>query len=404
MPGPTLTPEEIAQVQKEAAKQQGFSDALTAAAPAKAARAAELGVADGAFKKFFDYYNDDIIAKYDAERKAIIGDYIAAPITEADIEGPAHINGAVRTTPSLPATDIIRVPQFDGLPIVHTAVNETQHIADQIPWEDKLVNGYSPQPTVNVTTKSDTALTSGSTTLNIKDVTASFTIANGDYFIVHDDTGTSALVLVTNAVPGVGGPPYTSVLTITVVIPPVGTLASGSKVIKFTGFTNVERTAKLPTIVALQNIMDFLIAKLQLELNNRVARINEELTALAANQDPDGVAQITTATTAANTSKTFITNYLVTTVISDTGLGTLVTERGVRSPFLVTRVAQIIANYTGQTKNYYNERYNVANNRGNTSRGSLRLQFATADSASTLTSYAASSQAAADAFTGLLGP
>jgi hypothetical protein len=111
---PTLSPAEIAQLQAEKAKQENFASAMLAAVPQKTARAAELAVADGAFQKFFDYYNDDIIGKYDAERKALNGQYIADPISEDDIIGPASIDGSVRTTPTMPDTDIVRVDEFDG--------------------------------------------------------------------------------------------------------------------------------------------------------------------------------------------------------------------------------------------------------------------------------------------------
>src|SRR3990172_6387187 len=110
MPVPILTAEEIAELIQLRDQQQGFADLLNAQIAQKAARAAEAAIRDGAFKKFFDYYKDDIIGQYDAEYRALDGRYIVSPIVEADVIGPAEVNFAVRTTPSLPATDIIRVP------------------------------------------------------------------------------------------------------------------------------------------------------------------------------------------------------------------------------------------------------------------------------------------------------
>lgn len=401
MPGPTLTAAEIAQLKKEAARQTNFAESLAAAVPAKAARAAELGVADGAFKKFFDYYNDDIIGRYDSERRALNGLYIVAPITEADVVGPANLNAGVRTTPTLPATDIIRVTQFDGGGTSTDPLNEVQHIADQLVVENHLTAGYSPQPTINATTKSDSALTGLSTTLDVEDNSTAITFTVGDYFVVKNTT-TSALLKVVTATPGGAGPPYTYTLGIEVIIPPVGTIATNSDVILFNGFNNTERTNKVTTNVYMQNIMDFLIADLEAKINLRIARLNTQITAINGNQDPDAVAQLATALTNVNTSKTFLTNYLLTTIISNTGLGTLATERGVRGGQITTRLSQIAANYTGQTENYYNRRYQIANDRANTSRGTLRLQVATAASSATLTSYAASATAAADAINNLL--
>lgn len=402
MPAPTLTPQEIAQLQKDQAKQQGFADALTAAIPAKAAAAAQLAVSDGAFKKFFDYYNDQIIGEYNAERKAISGVYQAAPITEADIVGPATLDGSVRTTPTLPATDIVRVAEFDGGNTTTTTLNEQQAINDQLGQENLLQFGYLPYPTLNLTTLTASSLTGSSTSLDITDASSAPSFSIGQFFAVHSGTD-SAIVKITSVTPGVGTPPpYLFTLGIQVIVPPTGTLSSGSNCVTFTGFTNAERTAKTATNVYFQNIMTFLIAALQSQINLRIARVNEQLTALAANQDPDGTAQIAAATTAANTSKTFLTNYLVTTDISDTGIGTLATERGTRGTFLTTRLSQITANYTGQTQNYYNQRYTMANNRGNTSRGTLRQQKAAEASSATLTSYAASAGDAASAIAGIL--
>jgi hypothetical protein len=402
MPGPTLTPEEIAQLQAEKAKQENFRDAMQAAVPAKQARAAELAVADGSFKKFFDYYNDDIISKYDAERKALNGQYIAAPITEADVEGPATLNGAVRTTPTTPVTDIIRVAQFDGGPLVVHTVYEQLHITDQAQVETTLQTGYGgTAPAATVLT--NTSITPSSTTLQLKDLTTTFSIAPNTVLIVSDGVNLAVVKILTfvmqvSPVP----PPYIADCTIQLLVPPAGTISAGEQLLAFNGFNNTERTTKTASNPDLQPLMDYLIDQLELQINNRIARLNEQLAALAANQDPDGVANITTATTNVNTSKTFLTNYLVTTDISNTGLGTLSTERGVRGPQITTRLAQIVAAYTGQTENYFDRRYQVANDRANTARGTLRLQKATEQSVTELGNYSSGAQDAIDAIDALL--
>lgn len=403
MPSPTLTPAEIAQLQAEKAKQENFRDAMDAAVPAKQARAAELAVADGAFKKFFDYYNDDIIGQYDAERKALNGQYIAAPITEADIVGPATLNGSVRTTPTTPVTDIIRVAQFDDSPLIVDNANESQHISDQADVEDTLVNGYpSGGGFTPATAVTASALTPSSTTLDVNDPTNPLTIAVNDVFVVID-VGDLAIVKVTSVTDNMGGdPPYDFTYGIELIVPPSGTISAGASLDEFTGFTNGERSTKTASDPDFQPLMDYLIDQLELQINNRINRLDEQLTALAANQDPDGVTDITNATTDVNTSKTFLTNYLLTTDISDTGLGTLATERGVRSPEITARVAQIVAAYTGQTENYFDRRYQVANDRANTARGTLRLQKATEQSVNELNNYASGAQDAIDAIDALL--
>lgn len=403
MPAPVLSPAEIAQLEAEKAKQENFRDAMQAAVPAKTARAAELAVADGGFKKFFDYYNDDIIGQYDIERKALNGQYIVAPITEADVVGPAEVDGSVRTTPAMPVTDIVRVPEFDGGPLIVDPINEVQHISDQADVEDTLVNGYGAGGGFNpATAVTASALTPSSTSLDVNDPTNALTIAINDVFLVVD-MGDLAVVKVTSVTDNMGGdPPYDFTYGIELIVPPSGTISAGASLDEFTGFTNGERTAKTASDPDLQPLMDYLIAQLELQINNRIDRLDEQLVALAANEDPDGVAQITTATTNVNTSKNFLTNYLLTTDISDTGLGTLSTERGVRSPQITSRLAEIVANFTGQTENYFDRRYQIANDRANTARGTLRLQKATEQSVTELGNYASGAQDAIDAIDALL--
>lgn len=403
MSAPTLTPEEIAQLQAEKAKQENFRDAMTAAVPQKQARAAELEVADGAFKKLFNYYNDDIISKYDDERKAQNGEYIDSPITEADIEGPATVDGSVRTTPTTPITDIIRVPEFDGGPLLVDPENEQQHISDQADVEDVLVNGYPSGGGFNpLTAQTSSALTGASTSLDVTDATNPLTIGVNDIFLV---IGLSDLtvVKVTSVTDNMGGnPPYNFTYGIEILVPPSGTILSGANLAEFTGFSNSERTSKTASDSDEQPLMDYLVSQLELHINNRINRLDEQLAALSANQDPDGVAQISTATTNVNNSKTFLTNYLLTTDISNTGLSSLASERASRGAEITSRLAEILANYTGQTENYFDRRYQVANDRGNTARGTLRLQKATEESVNQLQTYASGAQDAIDAFDAIL--
>jgi len=375
MPGPTLSPAEIAQLQKEKAKAESAAATYAAAVAGQQQRAAELAVADGAFKKFFDYYNNDIIGKYDLERRWINGYTLTSPVTEADIINCANLGGG-RLQPALPATDVIRISQFDGTPSTTDPDNELQHITDQAPKETVLVSGYGgTAPALTVVT--DSTLSAASTTLTLTDPAATFSLTPGNVYVVKH-TGTIAVfkvltfVMQTSPVP----PPYVANLTIQMIVPPTGTIPTGKTIDVFTGFNNTERTNKTATVEPLyQPLMDYLILDLQTHINTkRIPVLNNQLAAIAANQDPDGAAQLLAASGNVNASKTFLTNYLVTTDISNTGLASLASERASRTTQANTRVGQIIANYTGQSKNYYNERYNAANNRANTSRGSLRLQ------------------------------
>lgn len=399
---PTLSPEQIAQLQKEKAMQENIRDGMAAAVPAAQARADELQVADSAFKVFFDYYNDDIIGKYDAERKALDGQYIADPITEADVIGPASLDGAVRTSPSTPVTDIIRVDEFDGGPLVSTNINETQHIADQAYIENVLVNGYGAPHFNPATAKTASILNSGSTSLQVTDPTNPLTIVANDVFLVTSGTDTAVVKVTSVTTPAGMTPPYNATYAIQVLAGPNAPIASGEDLDDFTGFTNTERTNKVTTDPLLQDFMDYLIDELEVRIVLRQARLAEQLSAISTNQDPDGTAALATATTNVNTSNSFLTNYLLTTVISDAGLASLSTERGTRGAQITARVAAITAAYTGQTQNYYDARYNFANNRGNTSRGTLRLYYNSTSSVTQLQNYSAGAQDAIDAIDSLL--
>jgi len=374
MPLPTLSPAEIAQLTKEKAKAEAAAATFTNAIAAQQARAAELAVVDGAFKKFFDYYDANIIGKYDLEQRWINGRVLTSPVTEADIISCANLAGG-RLQPALPATDVVRIAQFDGTPSTTDPDNELQHITDQAPKETVLVSGYGGvAPAITVVT--DSTLSASSTTLTLTDPAATFNLVVGNSYVVKH-TGTIAVFKVLSFVMQVtpAPPPYIANLTIQMIVPPTGTIPVGKTIDVFTGFNNTERTNKTATVEPLyQPLMNYLILDLQTQINKRITVLNNQLPAIAANEDPDGVITLGMATANVNASKTFLTNYLITTDISNTGLASLASERGTRTTQANTRVSQINAAYTGQTKNYYNERYNAANNRANTSRGSLRVQ------------------------------
>ena len=387
MPAPTLTPQEIEQLTKEKAKAESAATTYANAVTALNARAAELLVADNAFKKFFDYYNDNIIGKYDLERRWLNGYTLTSPVLEADIVACASLAGG-RIQPALPATDVVRISQFDGTPFTTNPDHENQHIIDQAPIENAVANGYggvAPAITIETTT----AITPTSTTLTLEDPATTFSLAPNEVYVVANG-GDLAVFKVLTFVMQVSPtpPPYVANLTIELIVPPTGTIAAGQTLDVFTGFTNGERTTKTASDPDYQPLMNYFVTSLQAKINQRITTLNNQLPAIAANEDEEPGTELTTATTNVNTSKTFLTNYLITTDISNTGLSSLSTERGVRSAQITARVAQIINAYTGRTKNYYNERYNAANNRANTSRGSLRVQKQAAQTASTSQGFA----------------
>lgn len=378
MAKPVPSPAQQAAITQEVTALNNQVTSLQDSANAQTAIIAQKGLIDDAFKDLFAWYNDAVIGKYDAERKAINGTFVPSPVVEADILAVAASPPAGRLVPTPPTTAIVRITEFDGLAYTGTtALNELQHLTDEEPWITYLMSGVSGTlPTITLTTVTASALTSSSTTLDVTDPTGPAAFAVGDVLVVHDGGTNAAVVQVTSVTPGMGTPPpYDFTLGIIVKIPPVATIASGGSILAgFTGFTNSERTAKIATDPNQQPLMNYCILQLQNALNARLPRIADQLAALAANEDPDGTAQIATATANATAAQSFINGYLPTTDISNTGLGSVITERVGRTSYLNTRITQIIAAYTGQTENYYDARYNTANNRGDTARGTLRAK------------------------------
>lgn len=372
MAKPVATADQIAAINSTVLDQTTQQSAFVETAGLQDAVITKATKVDDAFKNLFAWYNDSIISKYDAEKKAINGIFVTSPVVEADILGVAANPPTGRLIPTPPAKDVVRIAEFDGGGTSTTLLNELQHISDQAQVETWLVSGFTPQPTINASSKTASSLTGASLTLDVTDTT-SMTFAIGNYFIVKS-LSDSAVVRVTSVTPTGTPPPFTFTLGVEVVVAPIGTLLSNSDLITFNGFNNTERTAKVASLSYLQNVMNSLIAALTSHLNSRKSRIVEQLAALSLNEDPDGTSNIAIAVTAANATDTFITNYLLTTLISNAGLATLSTERGTRTTQLGTRITQINTAYTGQTENYYDQRYIMANNRGNTQRGTLRAK------------------------------
>jgi hypothetical protein len=369
---PVPTSDQLAAIETEVAGKTAQQTALTESVSLQDPIIEQKQLVDDAFKALFDYYNDDIIGPYDQERKALEGSFILEPIVEADILGVGSNPPTGRLVPTPPNRDIVRVPEFDDTDYTETnPINEADSIIAQADVENALAFGYggSFPPTL----ATSTTLTPSSTTLSLTSNTLITGISIGTIFIVEDigDIAVVKVVTVTPNNPPVP-PPYRVDLTIELLVPPSGSISSGADVVAFNGFNNTERTNKVAANANLQPLMDYLIAELEAKIADRISQLNLQLSAHALNQDPDAVSQLATASLNANTSKTFLTNYLTTTIISNTGLASLDAERGVRSVQITARFAEILAAYTDQTEDYYEQRYQTANNRGNVERGTLR--------------------------------
>lgn len=401
MAKPTPSPDQIAAIQSTVNDQTTQQAALTETAGLQDAVIDKATKVDQAFKDLFAWYNDAIIGKYDAEKKAINGIFVTTPVVEADIVGVAANPPSGRLVPTPPATSIVRIPEFDGGNTSTATDYEQKHITDQAAIENTLQNGY-PAASFNPTTETDSALTGASTTLDITDPTAAVGLAPNDIVVV-EGLSTIAVIKILTITPAVGTPPpYDYTATIQVLVPPTGTIPAGAEFANFTGFTNAERTTKTASDATYQGFLDYLVTQLQLQINNRLARLGEQLTALNANEDPDGTANITTAKNNVTSNQTFLNNYLLTTDISNTGLTSLSGDRSSRSSYLTTRLAQITAAYTGQTENYYDQRYTTADNRGNTQRGTLRAKSNAASVKSDMLGMAAGLTGSINALNGIL--
>jgi hypothetical protein len=403
MAKPVASPSQVAAIESTVQDQQTQQAAFTETAGLQDAVIAKATEVDNAFKDLFNWYNDAIIGKYDAEKKSINGVYVVSPVVEADILNVAANPPSGRLVPTPPTADIVRITEFDGGGTAVAADYEQKHITDQAAVENVLQNGY-PAATFNPTTETDSALTGASTTLDITDSAAAVGLAPNDIVVV-EDMATIAVIKILTITPAVGTPPpYDYTTTIQVLVPPTGSIAAGATFANFTGFTNAERTAKVTTDPLYQDFMDYLISSLQAEINKRLLRLPEQITALNANEDPDGTANNNTAKTNAQNNQTFLNNYLLTTDISNTGLSSLSSDRSSRSSFLTTRLSQITSAYTGQTENYYNMRYDTANNRGNTQRGTLRAKSNAQSVKNDMLGLASSLSGSISALNGILPP
>lgn len=377
MAKPVATGSQIAAIESTVLDQTVQQSAFTETAALQNAVILKATEVDTAFQSLFAWYNDLVIGKYDAEKKEINGTFIVSPVIEADILAVATNPPTGRLIPTPPTKDIVRIAEFDGGGTSSTLVNEQQHITDQAAVETLLQTGSAGTlPTLTATSLTNSALTNISTTLNMIDTVGPMSFVIGDVFVVHDGGTNAALVQVTSVTDNMGGnPPYSFTLGIIQIIKPAATIVTSSNTIAgFTGFTNAERTAKITTDPNVQPLMNTLIDSLEARINDRKTRMTAQTSALNTNEDPDAVANITTAKSNIVISDGFLTSYLISTDISNTGLSALSTERTTRSGQLTTRLSQISAAYTGQTENYYDQRYSMANNRGNTQRGTLRAK------------------------------
>lgn len=290
-------------------------------------------------KKVYDYQHS-VAAAYDSEIAALNGFVITTPLVEQDIIDRSHFTGRLFDA-SLVNKDIVRIPEMDGgnttaVPASDCELNRT--------------NGYlaiTNRLTVGLTT---TVVLNGVATSSVTPASTQFTtsvvattLAGKEFVFIGSGLsfiGLCSTVTLSGAVYTVH---FTFVSTFT------GTIASGAFNGTFHGFTNSERINKVST-GGFQTIMNFYIAQLQAQANAQIGYLNNQVTALGQNSDP---ALPPTALTNVNSTKTSLSNYLITTDISNTGISTL---NGITSGRLSQINARVIA-ITSARPPFYDKRY-----------------------------------------------
>ena len=415
---PTLTNEEFIALENEKAAKTAKANALTDGARLQNEDINKKQLVDNAFKKQFDYYHN-IITNYDNERKALEGNYPPNPVTETDLQEASAIPPVGRLLPTPPATDIVRLPEaFDNTILSNTQLNEINYQLKQNVISNLLTDGprYNggTQPTTTPTLHTTTALTSISTQLSFTttDPLENPTIAIGNKFLLKDSTNQTlieiqSIISETPATTGscTGGIPpgattepicllnggtwngptsYTGTYTFTFLEGTATSISSNATIDKvWSGYQNNDRINKFDANNGYNHLMSNLITNLQLNINNRITKLNEQNGYVTANDDAD---KATDTITNNNVSKAFLTDYLINTEIgsldqgSIKGLQSLVAEQGTRYTQANNRVAAIISSYTTHTVHFFNKRYTLANNRANASFGSIR-EIRTAQSA-----------------------
>jgi len=288
------------------------------------------------FRTFYDKFHG-IITAYETERRWLDGTtYITIPFSQIDDaakrkEGNAHFSGSWdKFTPQITAN-------VNGNPTSNSSDNED--IALNGALSDNgllaLINFLQNGQSSGVSSHSlNVAYSPGDPTIEL----VSGTQTVGKYLYIYG-SGTSALVFVTGATG--------TMIDITEIIPPTGTIAIGENVIEgIPGFTNNERNTLVSSLY--QNILTNLTNRITTRVALWNTALSNQLTQLSTNADssPD----IATAKTNIQTAQTAISTW---NALPNTGtLGTdskftnnnlsdLATAYSARNSQRSTRVSQI---------------------------------------------------------------
>lgn len=423
----TLTHEEFIALENEKFAKQTKANALLQSANMQKDIINKKIIVDNAFKKHFDYYNS-IISNYDNERKAINGDYPPNPVNETDLQQAASIPPTGRLLPTPPDTNIIRLPEaFDNTILTYQPLNEINYQLKQSTITSLLTNGprynTGTQPTVTNTLQTSTEITPSSTqvTFITTDPLEAPLISVGNKFLLKDSTK-QTLIEITSIISqtpattgsclgdtpsgstdqatcllngGTWTPPsnYTGTFSFTFLEGTPTNIDTNATIDRvWSGYQNQDRINKNDATNNYNHLMSNLISSLQSNINSKIVQLNNQLTYNTNNDDPD---KATDTIANINASKQFNTDYLVHTEIgsldqgSTKGLNSLVAEQQSRFTQANSRVTEISTSYTTHTTNFFDKRYQLANNRANGSYGSIREIVTSQSVKDTMTSMAA---------------
>lgn len=413
----TLTPSEIAALNAEYCRLQNSVATRTAQLAAQVDIIAAATDTDNAEKKAFDFYDIDIIRKYEDEREALDGTYVENPVVKSELDAVGQLDATQRLFPTNPVTEPIRIAEFDGGGLITTDNQipgvpsdpltpsqldiEPYWISKQAEREDWLVNGFGgTSPTVTPTMSVAGPVTPATTQITIESsaLTEAFNFQVGDTFVI-DDGSNQVGVLVTNVVSQNNGDPLAGFCTgednppqtdqasceadngvwtadpqdpeavLDILVLTTSSVSTGGDLdSSWAGFSNTDRTNKVDATDGYTNLLLELIDDLENMIDNRIDKLTDQQTALTANQDPSLDAS---ALTNVNTALTALNDWKVDKDVDDTELGVLASERATRSPQITARIAAI----EPAKAVYYNDRYTSAVNIADTSRGTARIKF-----------------------------
>lgn len=346
---------------------------------------------DDFMRATFEYYSDNIIRKYEIEKRKLNGYDIASPIIEQDLLDFASKDTECRLWNGT-NLEPKRIAEFDGGPLVLLdQEGELVLFGKQDTYLSELISGVPGQVLLS-STLTTTDLTSSSTSLSVLSTDPLMVVNPNDVILITSGSdaaivkvdsvagggscagetppgsGTTKLICETNGGTWTPGP-YT--LGITIILPPIGTILAGAAAgaYIFSGFNNSERTTKIASQGWAQPIMTTLVSLLTTEVNSRKTSLQTELSSVQTNQDPGLNPLIVGIVNGAITR----VNSLLGIDISDTGIANFNNDKDLRIPEISARVSEIPTAITAG--DFYNMRYSFSTSRAQLANGSLSMKL-----------------------------